>query len=682
MNIQQQNNNITNTKNNAFFASAEMELESCFIKLESISLPIEYQRQAADILVNQSYQTLHSVQFSKALLKIHNHELRSVVKIINESRKEAFKEERDTAQFKDEFQKIQHFPPRNSLSSSSTITTPYIENMQKFVDAVKPNLEWWEQSCYIDALLAVIYGVANPWWRIATMGIPITKQNYRLPEDNLCSIDIDNDASMRLMASRLQSYLINDYQQLLSANNSSSTSNRVRMLRCENTRNVIAECIPSMKSRNGNWVNHEAFAIYKAFASMFPRFLILHLPQYTFGGKSYKVSRQPVIMFSDYLDDSTPDKEIDWKNLNEPFLVFYNAGMSKISDFDVASKNGRRAFTETILDHRYRLIAVVTLQGVEIGKDGGAHYISRFFGEDGNWWLSNSINTSNGGLTNLGRSLSSLPRAGIWSHQNGQMPSMYFYERISNQQQQLKSTTTTTIIPREFNFSDSLAKSFENLIFLDYDTRNKTLTQDFIDKKAWKNFGERQLWQISMEDARYSFTFVPIYIFVKKNPNTTRSREWIQNNLRKFVLSINRSVRDGYILMWILIEYDGDRSEIILPFQSTNDIYLFIETEMNNDDMKSFNNRQLFMLKYCQNRVQRLFPQFNKPSFVKNPQRYRMKLVFIIDDDISGRSSLIDMSRESSISKMEDERVAFTQILIWNNDDRDQIIQEFSSSFF
>ena len=133
-------------------------------------------------------------------------------------------------------------------------------------------------------------------------------------------------------------------------------------------------------------------------------------------------------------------KEIRWDLLRARGIVFYNGGTPRIKRLNSKglekgvniidgvtypfSVNKIRAFDKTIMNNRYGLVGVITLQGVSPTGEGGSHYVAYFLGGDQKWYYYND-------LTSRIVEIKDLPNDGVWVENNGKMPSMYFYQKIA-----------------------------------------------------------------------------------------------------------------------------------------------------------------------------------------------------------------------------------------------------------
>lgn len=265
---------------------------------------------------------------------------------------------------------------------------------------------WHQNSCYLDSLLAVILDCDSDFWRrtIFTHN-PTTREGKKF-----------------------RTALFDDYREMESG----------ETLECGKVRSTLLPLLPDMKCGR-RWVFYNVGEVYDAIADLFPE-LKMTIPEKIRRGKKRVFVKEHLatIAFPDFLghDESDP-KEILFDDLTSEALVFLNGGVPRIRVFDrTGVEKGwthygntkhhfafdkTRAFGETILDGRYRLVGIVTLLGVgEIGE--GSHYIAYVL-KGGEWYL------YDGAGDQPYTRLTKLPRAGVWEDRHGRFPAMYFYAK-------------------------------------------------------------------------------------------------------------------------------------------------------------------------------------------------------------------------------------------------------------
>jgi len=306
---------------------------------------------------------------------------------------------------------------------------------------------YWSNSCYLDSLMIVLLENASSFWRMNLMESDVDSFVYGKGTCNvLGGSRIITYADMREHTRKIQTQLKEDFKSLHSPKASG--------IMCTRIRSLLQECLPEMKQRN-DWVTFNVSAIYDVLVGMFP-VLIMDVPirihKWSLAKNTWipnPIQYEKVALFTmwDYLDPLTNVekggnyKEIMWNLLQSQTLVFYNGGTPRIKNFGEMGKEkgvniisgGRyqfsvqkiRAFGPTIIGGRYRLVAVITLQGVSPQGEGGSHYVAHFLGTDGRWYYYNDQSAVITPVKNL-------PNSGIWKEERGMMPSMYFYQKIKN----------------------------------------------------------------------------------------------------------------------------------------------------------------------------------------------------------------------------------------------------------
>ncbi len=302
----------------------------------------------------------------------------------------------------------------------------------------------WSNSCYLDSVLMVLFDSASPFWRRNLMDVNVDSIKY---EGKVCTdnSNVDTDEKVRAMAKRIQAQIKTDYTALHAEN---------RIIKCTILRELLALCLPSMKPK-GQWVIFNTGAVYDALVAVFPD-LAIDIPYQIYRwaadvneyiADTVDFKSEATLTMWDYMDP-LEDHELDhdykvirWDLISAPVLVFYNGGMPRIRKFNqIGEENGyvyiegerhdflvnkARQFDYTIIDDRYRLVGVITLEGVSLKSEGGTHYTAHFLGVDDNWYYYNDA-----GATVI--KVDKLPDEGVWMEKGGSMPSMYFYQKIRN----------------------------------------------------------------------------------------------------------------------------------------------------------------------------------------------------------------------------------------------------------
>lgn len=311
----------------------------------------------------------------------------------------------------------------------------------------------WSYSCYLDSVLIILfYGASNFWRNIIFDKSPIDMKGSNLE-----------------LAETLRDELSTDYKAL---------HDKGKTIMCSNVRTLLLKKAPEMKENN-KWVVFNAGAAYEAMANILPDFLLdipIQIQKWT--GERYKADtvkyvREAMLTFWDYMDPLTDIekgqnyKTIRWDLIQSPVLVFTNGGAPRIKKMNETGKEkgetyimGRkhkfkvakaRKFGEKIIDGRYDLIGVVVLQGVLPKKEGGSHYISYFKDSTDQWFKYDDLRPTI-------KKINELPTKGVWIEEKGNMPSMYFYRKMS-----VKPKDDWVIVPKSITPSSSNERaSIEN----------------------------------------------------------------------------------------------------------------------------------------------------------------------------------------------------------------------------
>jgi hypothetical protein len=325
--------------------------------------------------------------------------------------------------------------------------------------------ENWSASCYLDSVLMVLFDSISPFWRKNIMDVNVSAINYtgRISGADVTSINTVD--KMRTQARKIQAQIKDDY----SSTHGLGVSGEKKIIKCTMLRQLLAEVVPSMRPY-GRWVLFNTGAVYDAIVEVFPD-LTLDIPYQIhrwvpgdfgtedsgYSSDSVDYASEASLTMWDYLDPLTDleehhdYKEIRWDLIDTPVLVFYNGGTPRIRNF---GRSGRergyvyiqgdrtgtikkhefdiikgRSFGPTIIDDRYRLIGVITLEGVSPTNEGGSHYTAHFLGTDENWYYYNDLGVSGArGATVI--KVDHLPDEGVWMESGSSMPSMYFYQKV------------------------------------------------------------------------------------------------------------------------------------------------------------------------------------------------------------------------------------------------------------
>lgn len=297
---------------------------------------------------------------------------------------------------------------------------------------------YWSNSCYLDSLLTVLLGNIDSFWRNSILNFNTSSIEYH---KGVC-LSLGSSKKIQEHAKKIQDQIQLGLDEIKNAQNLSNP------IKCLMLRNLLYTCLPDMKE-NG-WVTYNVAAIYGALADFFP-VLEIDYPRkiYRPKGNSYisdpiSYAKRSVFQMWEYMDplDNIEKgmryEKIMWDQFQSPVIVFYNGGTPRIKRFDedgqeyVYSITGNResvvkarSFGLKIINDRYELVGVITLQGVTSDDGGGTHYVAHLMGLDGEWYYYNDL-VSSGRVARVDR----LPKKGVWKEIDGYMPSMYFYRKV------------------------------------------------------------------------------------------------------------------------------------------------------------------------------------------------------------------------------------------------------------
>ena len=328
-----------------------------------------------------------------------------------------------------------------SLLDAIVLITPYLQ-IAKPLGA----FENWENSCYLDSVLMVLFECASDWWRKNMLErIPSPKDEFKGVCDIPGGSPITTPNSLYDLRLQIRDQLRQDYAQI---------NDEGEVIMCTNLRGQLQRCLPGLKE-DEKWELFNAGALYDLLASLFPA-LQLNIPvevvRWNPELQEHEISPpeeklRATIPMWDFMDPNQLIEEQGFERIlwdspqfNSEVLVLINGGVPRVKIFSMRGQekgffyiNGQRtnyevtkarAFGMTILSDTYRLIGVVTLQGVSPTQEGGSHYISYFLSTEERWYRYND-------LTANAVEVFSLPNNGVWEEKGGEMPAMYFYQRVS-----------------------------------------------------------------------------------------------------------------------------------------------------------------------------------------------------------------------------------------------------------
>lgn len=276
---------------------------------------------------------------------------------------------------------------------------------------------YWENSCYLDSLMTVLYFTKTDVFRdaIFTTNVNIVYYSINLI-NNICDSNskVKSVESLRFIAERFQISAFQDYIKL---------SNMESATKCTTLRETIKFCVPSITSSpsgKGSYIMYNVSEIYDIIANLFPSLkgnpagypykLLKDFPT----KKQHMSAPKSVFLFWEFME--IPDiKQIEWDKIDNDILVFRNGGLPAIINFGSSEselietieyvKNKKGVFSPTqitqkikkfqafgshIINNRYEMVGAVVLGGVRPGLEGGSHYTSYINTSDG-WYYYNDM---------------------------------------------------------------------------------------------------------------------------------------------------------------------------------------------------------------------------------------------------------------------------------------------------
>jgi hypothetical protein len=248
-----------------------------------------------------------------------------------------------------------------------------------------PHYEYDDNSCYVDSLLMPIFFSKLEDIRANLLGAVVSTLSW---DDATFVRCLGSTDRLREYAQKIQDILIEDYDSML----------RGDKARCLSLRMSITECIPELIDEEGSWDFFNVGMFYTILCNLFP-LLKIDVPKFRVrdGMRIIENIREATLSVSDYLQapldplpaDALLPNMVVWEAFDAPYVCFTNDGVIKRLNetgeerFQYQLDGGsrvrdkvfkHRAFGETILDGRYELVAVVMLEGVDSGGEGGTHY--------------------------------------------------------------------------------------------------------------------------------------------------------------------------------------------------------------------------------------------------------------------------------------------------------------------
>lgn len=310
---------------------------------------------------------------------------------------------------------------------------------------------YWSNSCYLDSLITLLLSTRSDEWRKMLLDTNVDEQwrakNHKV---NICDpkSTIDTVGKAKLLAVSVQKQLKEDYESL--------TGNK--SIRCGGLRLLMLRCMPKLKTALG-WVMYSSEQIYATLANLFPG-MLLKVPYQSFYwdedteehvDEGVIERNEALLQVWDFMEDPFREdasyRKIRWDLYDSPTLVFYNGGTPRIKHFNKTGQEKGTTYaygskvkfdvvkhaklSEYILNKRYRLVGVITLHGVDPKSEGGAHYTCYYLNGNDRWYHYDDTSS-------ITEEVESLPTSGVWVESNGNMPSMYFYERVARERKEKK----------------------------------------------------------------------------------------------------------------------------------------------------------------------------------------------------------------------------------------------------
>ena len=295
---------------------------------------------------------------------------------------------------------------------------------------------WVANSCYADALLMCLLASSADFARNVIFKTEVG--NIRYNPTLICEPGVEMSAGhLREIVVRVQSLMRSYYDDVIVGR---------KVMTCSALRNVLVECLPSMKTR-GTWTYFDVSNIYSLLTELFPALQynvlvenvqVVRRPNGKLSVQrgDYYAQRSQYHLFESYVID--PEQEVGantkviWSTVGVPMLVFVNGGAPPIADYgslspETVTEDGvtrpipkAQVFAEYILDRRYRLFGATFISGVKPGQHDGTHYTAIVrIGEE--WYSYDDMGPK---FVSVG----ALPRS-TFTDTVRSKPTMFFYER-------------------------------------------------------------------------------------------------------------------------------------------------------------------------------------------------------------------------------------------------------------
>lgn len=389
----------------------------------------------------------------------------------------------------DQMLSVKNRPKPEEIMKDEYFVDLYIDgNVQSVISGYR----WHENSCYIDSLLMVMFFSIADKWRNVFFDVDVTEYPPVLECTGGATIDDVNQ-----FRTKVQQQLEADFNELeLGETNP----------KCRQLRQYLVQCEPDTRE-HGVWVTYNVGNMYSALVRIFP-YLNMDIPEVSdLTPPTRRQTARSLCTVSDYMINEFPVLEpgvkatrwiIDWDRYDGDILVLQNEGQPRIRFFDQVGEEHRtiripvgqdekgkmryreeksnifksKALNYTILQDRYTLVGVVTLEGIGLNSGaGGTHYVAHFLADDGKWYFYNDLKGGNA------REVAELPRAGVWEEANNKMPALFFYARTDRLKQ--PSEEEPTYAPTIFQPRQALDLRSETIRPLDdptlFEARNATV---------------------------------------------------------------------------------------------------------------------------------------------------------------------------------------------------------------
>jgi len=281
-------------------------------------------------------------------------------------------------------------------------------------------LKFSNNSCYTDTLLTILFKSLSSFWRDNILTKLYNPSDF---DKLICKTQVKNPSEVSLYSNRLKLELVYIYANLMKGND----------ITCSIIRPIFNECLGDLFI-NGQWVTYSPDIIYGLLTDLYPALRLNNLYEYHFDINVQKISH---FTMWEFMEESN-SKKIRWDLLDDKVLVFHNSGIPAITIYNekgieknvinydktkvVSEIYKNNSFSEFILNDKYLLIGVITLQGYILGQDGGSHYVGYYRNREGKWVYYDDTQVSE-------KKIDKLPEIGVWKYSNYNLPYMYFYQR-------------------------------------------------------------------------------------------------------------------------------------------------------------------------------------------------------------------------------------------------------------